>query len=80
VQRPVAGRQAAITRLGALDLTTRPYRPRTNGKAERFIQTALREWLYGKPSARAERATGHAGLAALVQSPPTPRRHPCRNP
>ncbi|WLT32396.1 IS481 family transposase [Geothrix sp. PMB-07] len=25
---------------------TRPYRPRTNGKAERFIQTALREWAY----------------------------------
>lgn len=26
---------------------TRPYRPRTNGKAERLIQTALREWTYG---------------------------------
>jgi transposase InsO family protein len=25
---------------------TRPYTPRTNGKAERFIQTALREWAY----------------------------------
>ena len=25
---------------------TRPYRPRTNGKAERFIQTSLREWAY----------------------------------
>jgi hypothetical protein len=25
---------------------TRPYRPRTNGKAERFIQTMLREWAY----------------------------------
>jgi transposase InsO family protein len=25
---------------------TRPYRPRTNGKAERFIQTLLREWAY----------------------------------
>ncbi|WP_026853542.1 integrase core domain-containing protein, partial [Geothrix fermentans] len=25
---------------------TRPYRPQTNGKAERFIQTALREWAY----------------------------------
>jgi len=28
---------------------TRPYTPRTNGKAERFIQTALREWAYAKP-------------------------------
>ncbi len=27
---------------------TRPYTPRTNGKAERFIQTALREWVYAK--------------------------------
>jgi transposase len=26
----------------------RPYRPRTNGKAERFIQTMLREWAYGR--------------------------------
>jgi transposase InsO family protein len=28
---------------------TRPYTPRTNGKAERFIQTALREWAYVRP-------------------------------
>jgi transposase InsO family protein len=27
---------------------TRPYRPRTNGKAERFIQTLLREWAYAR--------------------------------
>ncbi len=27
---------------------TRPYTPRTNGKAERFIQTALREWAYAQ--------------------------------
>lgn len=30
-------------------LTTRPYRPQTNGKAERFIQTALRRWVYKRP-------------------------------
>jgi len=29
-------------------LRTRPYRPQTNGKAERFIQTMLREWAYGR--------------------------------
>ena len=28
---------------------TRPYTPRTNGKAERFIQTLLREWAYARP-------------------------------
>jgi transposase InsO family protein len=31
---------------------TRPYRPCTNGKAERFIQTALREWAYRRPYSR----------------------------
>jgi transposase InsO family protein len=36
----------AINRLGIKHLFTRPYRPRTNGKAERFIQTMLREWAY----------------------------------
>jgi transposase InsO family protein len=33
-------------RLGIRLRFTRPYTPRTNGKAERFIQTALREWAY----------------------------------
>ena len=33
-------------RLEIRHLRTRPYRPRTNGKAERFIQTMLREWAY----------------------------------
>ena len=32
--------------LGVKHARTRPYRPRTNGKAERFIQTLLREWAY----------------------------------
>jgi transposase InsO family protein len=36
-----------MQRLGIKHLFTRPYRPRTNGKAERFIQTMLREWAYG---------------------------------
>jgi transposase InsO family protein len=39
---------AAIDRLGIKHLRTRPYRPRTNGKAERFIQTMLRECAYGQ--------------------------------
>jgi transposase InsO family protein len=36
--------RAACRELGLRHLRTRPYTPRTNGKAERFIQTALREW------------------------------------
>jgi transposase InsO family protein len=36
----------ARAELGIRHLRTRPYRPRTNGKAERFIQTLLREWAY----------------------------------
>lgn len=35
-----------LQRLGIRHLRTRPYTPRTNGKAERFIQTLLREWAY----------------------------------
>jgi len=35
--------------LGIKRSRTRPYRPRTNGKAERLIQTLLREWAYGLP-------------------------------
>lgn len=35
-------------RLGLIHKRTRPYSPRTNGKAERFIQTALREWAYAR--------------------------------
>ena len=40
--------KAALADTGARHLTTRPYTPRTNGKAERFIQTCLREWLYAR--------------------------------
>jgi transposase InsO family protein len=37
----------ACRTLGLKHLRTRPYRPRTNGKAERFIRTMLAEWAYG---------------------------------
>ena len=35
------------SQMGLKHRRTRPYSPQTNGKAERFIQTALREWAYG---------------------------------
>jgi transposase InsO family protein len=38
---------AACRELGLRHLFTRPYRPQTNGKAERFIQTLTRRWAYG---------------------------------
>lgn len=37
---------ATCIEAGLVHIRTRPYRPRTNGKAERFIQTLLREWAY----------------------------------
>ena len=36
----------ALRRLKIKHLRTKPYTPKTNGKAERFVQTSLREWAY----------------------------------
>jgi len=69
----------ALQTAGARHVRTRPYTPRTNGKAERFIQTSLREWAYARPySSSAERAEAitswldaynltrpHAGIGGL---------------
>ena len=76
--------QAVLSDIGVRHITTRPYRPRTNGKAERFIQTALREWLYANAYARsAERAADmpawlhwynhHRPHSALKAVPPAKR-------
>ena len=70
----------ALADAGARHVRTRPYTPRTNGKAERFIQTTLREWAYAKPyRSSAERTQAikpwtdaynlsrpHSGIAGLT--------------
>jgi len=38
----------ACDALGLKHIRTKPHTPKTNGKAERFIQTALREWAYAR--------------------------------
>ena len=43
--------------LGLRHIRTRPYTTKTNGKAERFIQTALREWAYAKAYTHSDRRT-----------------------
>ena len=39
----------ALRQAQAHHIRTRPYTPRTNDKAERFIQSSLREWAYARP-------------------------------
>ena len=54
----------ALSGAGVEHIRTRPYTPRTNGKAERFIQTLLREWAYAKPYSTSGRR--NAALAPFI--------------
>ena len=59
--------------LGIKHSFTRPYRPQTNGKAERFIQTCLREWAYARSYANSAERT--AWLPAFLAYYNTRRPH-----
>ncbi len=76
--------KAACDKLGIRHVKTRPYTPRTNGKAERFVQTSLREWAYARPySSSAQREAAlqpflhrynwHRPHSALNRQPPMSR-------
>ena len=49
----------ALAKAGIRHVRTRPYTPRTNGKAERFIQTSLREWAYAHTYQTSEQRSQH---------------------
>jgi transposase InsO family protein len=68
---------AAAARLGLRHVRTRPYTPRTDGKAaerlpERFIHTCLREWAYARPCRSSRQRAGALGpfLAAYNTTRP----------
>jgi transposase InsO family protein len=80
----------ACRTLGIRHLRTRPYRPQTNGKAERFIRTLLSGWAYGAIyRSSAERNAALAGWldfynrrrphGALSHKPPIARLHELNN-
>ena len=65
----------ACRELGLRHIRTRPYTPKTNGKAERFIQTALREWAYAQRLSELQRTRRRAAvLAAPIQLASPPRQ------
>ena len=76
--------QRTCQQLGIRQRFTRPYTPQTNGKAERFIQTALREWAWARPYQNSEQRrhelpgwlheyNWHRPHASLDHAPPISR-------
>jgi transposase InsO family protein len=72
--------QELLARNEIRHLTTKPYRPRTNGKVERFHQTMAREWAYGLSyrSHRERTAALPRPHSSLGGQPPISRVHNLR--
>jgi hypothetical protein len=81
----------ACRALGVRHLRTRPYRPRTNGKAERFIRTLIAGWSYGAIYSSSRERTAaldgwlwtynhHRPHGALGHKPPIARLNDLNNP
>lgn len=65
---------SACKQLRVKHIKIRPYTPQTNGKAERFIQTALREWAYASAARRScHGSTATTGIGHMLASP---KNHP----
>jgi len=82
--------QRTCQQFGIRQRFTRPYTPKTNGKAERFIQTALREWAYARAYNNSEQRAAelpgwlhqynwHRPHASLGHAPPISRSGLDRN-
>ncbi len=68
----------ALRRLKIKHLRTKPYSPKTNGKAERFVQTSLREWAYANLRGTGRR-TAHLAAPLQLASPSSPYRRQAAN-